>query len=135
MAPRTQHRVSAYISTAVVAVLLAAASPTHAQYLDPDACLTCQDKREHFLAGAGLDLLARGPWVASSFRNTAWKRVALTTVVATSWELIETAQARRDGKAGQPGYGFSPLDIAATVAGAITVEGLDRLLHQLIKRR
>lgn len=118
--------------SAIVAVLLAVmATPAPAQYLDPDHCLTCRDKREHFAAGAGLDLLARGPWVARSFRDKPWKRVALTGVVATSWEVLEMFQDRRDGKAGRPGYGFGPLDIAATVAGAATTEVLAGLAHRL----
>jgi len=110
-------------AVAIAALLAALAAPAAAQYLDPDHCVTCRDKREHFAAGVGLDLLARGPWVARSFRDKPWKRVALTGVVATSWEVLEMFQARRDGTAGRPGYGFSPLDIAATVAGAATTEG------------
>src|ERR1043166_8994110 len=75
--------------SAIVAILLAVmATPAPAQYLDPDHCLPCRDKREHFAAGAGLDLLARGPWVARSFRDKPWKRLALTGVVATSWEVL-----------------------------------------------
>jgi hypothetical protein len=133
--PRTRHLVSAYAWIAAVAALPSTASTATAQYLDPDRCLTCQDKREHFAAGAGLDLLARGPWVSPSFRNAAWKRVALTTVVAVSWEVLEAADARRDGDIGRPGYGFGLLDIAATVAGAATVEALSGIARRFVRRR
>lgn len=105
-----------------------------AQWLDPDRCVTCRDKREHFAAGVGLDLIARGPWVARPFRDAAWKRVALTTVVAAGWELIEAGEARRDGRAGQPGYGFSPLDIAATAAGAVALEVVWGIARKRLRR-
>jgi hypothetical protein len=136
--PRTRHRLSSYASYAWIAAVAAVPSTparATAQYLDPDRCLTCQDKQEHFAAGAGLDLLARGPWVAESFRDAAWKRVALTTVIATAWEVIELAEARRDGKAGRPGYGFGTLDIAAGIAGAVTVEALTSVARKFVKHR
>jgi hypothetical protein len=133
--PRTRHLVSAYAWIAAVAALPSTASTATAQYLDPDRCLTCPDKQEHFAAGAGLDLLARGPWVSPSFRNAAWKRVALTTVVATTWEVLECAQARRDHKAGQRGYGFGPLDIAASIAGALTAEAVTSVARKFVKHR
>jgi hypothetical protein len=133
--PRTRHLVSVYAWIAAVAALPATASPATAQYLDPDRCLTCQDKREHFAAGAGLDLLARGPWVSPSFRDAAWKRLAITAVVATSWEVLEAADARRDGDIGRSGYGFGLLDIAATVAGAATVEALSGIARRIVRRR
>lgn len=121
-------------TAAILVAVAAATAPLTAQYLDPDRCWTCRDKVEHFAAGAGLDILARGPWVAASFRNRAWKRVAVTAVVATAWELIEMEQARRDGTAGQPGYGFSPLDVTATVGGAVAMElaaaGLRAILRE-----
>lgn len=122
-------------AAAVAALLAAMGAPATAQYLDPDHCFTCRDKREHFAAGVGLDLLARGPWVARSFRDKPWKRVALTGVVATSWEVLEMFQDRRDGKAGHPGYGFGPLDIAATIAGAATTEVLAALVQKVHRRR
>ena len=124
------------LAAAAAACLALALSPVAlaAQYLDPDRCWTCRDKVEHFAAGAGLDLLARGPWVARGFRDRAWKRVAVTAVVATAWELIEMEQARRDDTAGRPGYGFSPLDVAATVGGAVAMElaaaGLREILRE-----
>lgn len=125
-------RPAALAAVATALALLAAATPGRAQYLDPDRCLTCRDKREHFAAGAALDILARGPWVARSFRDRAWKRVAITATVAVAWEVVEMGEARRDGRAGHPGYGFSPVDVGATVAGAVVVElvvgGVGKLL-------
>ena len=119
-------------------VLLAfsvAATRAPAQWLDPDACVTCADKRIHFAAGVGLDLLARGPWVATPFHDHAWKRVLVTATVAASWEMLDALEARREGKAGRPGYGFGPLDFAATVAGAATAEALQALGHKILRRR
>jgi hypothetical protein len=55
----------------VVLALSVAAARAPAQWLDPDACVTCPDKRMHFAAGVGLDLLDRGPWVAKPFHDHA----------------------------------------------------------------
>jgi len=119
----------------VAVAFLATGPPASAQWLDPDRCVTCPDKVQHFAAGVALDLLARGLWVAKPFRNHAWKRVALTATVAASWEMLEALDARREGKAGRPGYGFGPLDLAITIAGAATVEALQTLAQKLTKRR
>jgi len=40
----------------VVLALSVAATRAGAQWLDPDACVTCPDKRIHFAAGVGLDV-------------------------------------------------------------------------------
>src|SRR2546429_3042903 len=90
----------------VVLAFSVAATRAGAQWLDPDASVTCPDKRIHFAAGVGLDLLARGPWVAKPFHDHAWKRVLVTATVAASCELLHSLEARREGKAGRPGYGF-----------------------------
>ena len=119
----------------VVLALSVAGARAPAQWLDPDACVTCPDKRIHFAAGVGLDLLARGPWVAKPFHDHAWKRVLMTATVAASWEMLDALQARREGKAGRPGYGFGPLDFAATVAGAATAEALQALGRKILRRR
>src|SRR5437762_13101990 len=119
----------------LAAATLAPAQRVYAQWLDPDRCVTCPDKLRHFAAGVGLDLLARGPWVARPFRDHAWKRVAMTAVVAASWEMLEALDARRQGKAGTPGYGFGPLDLVTTVAGAAVVEGIQGLGRRLTQRR
>jgi hypothetical protein len=135
MAPCTRWRATRCQAWMLAALFLATGPPASAQWLDPDRCVTCPDKLQHFAAGVGLDLLARGPWVAKSFRNHAWKRVALTAVVAASWEMLEALDARRQGKAGRPGYGFGPLDLATTIAGAAAVEGFQGLGRKLTKRR
>src|SRR5256884_8621013 len=119
----------------VVLALSVAAARAPAQWLAPDACVTCPDKRMHFAAGVGLDLLARGPWVAKSFHDHAWKRVLVTATVAASWEMLDALEARREGKAGRPGYGFGPLDFAATVAGAATAAALQARGHKILRRR
>lgn len=126
---------SRYVGMASAMMLLAAAPPLFAQWLDPDHCITCPDKRIHFAAGVGLDLLTRGPWVAKSFHNRPWKRIAWTATVAASWEMVDALEARREGKAGRRGYGFGPFDLAATVAGAVFVEGVQALTHKLRRRR
>ena len=135
MTPRTIWRATSKGVSIVAMVFLATGPPASAQWLDPDRCITCADKLQHFAAGVGLDLLARGPWVAKPFRNHAWKRVAITAVVAASWEMLEALDARRLGKAGRPGYGFGPLDLVVTVAGASATEGLQGLARKLTKRR
>src|SRR2546421_10504549 len=119
----------------VLLVLSAAAPRDPAQWLAPGACVTCHDNRLHFAAGVGLDLLARGPWVAKSFHDHAWKRVLVTATVAASWEMLDALEARREGKAGRPGYGFGPVDFAATVAGAAGAEALQALGHKILRRR
>ena len=135
MAQRTRWRAPSRPGWIVAIVFLATGPPASAQWLDPDRCVTCPDKVQHFAAGVGLDLLARGPWVAKPFRNHAWKRLAATAVVAATWEMLEALDARREGKAGRPGYGFGPLDLVTTVAGAAAVEGLQGLARKLTRRR
>jgi len=135
MAPCTTGRATRRHAWLLAASFLATSPPAAAQWLDPDRCVTCTDKVQHFVAGVGLDLLARGPWVSKPFRDHAWKRVAMTAVVAASWEMLEALDARREGKAGRPGYGFGPLDFVTTVAGAAAVEGLQELSRKLTKRR
>ena len=135
MTPHTVWRATSKGVGIVAMAFLATGPPASAQWLDPDRCITCADKLQHFAAGVGLDLLARGPWVAKPFRNHAWKRVAITAVVAASWEMLEALDARRLGKAGRPGYGFGPLDLVVTVAGASATEGLQGLARKLTKRR
>jgi hypothetical protein len=133
--PRTKHALATARVWILAGAFWAAARPVSAQWLDPDACVTCPDKRIHFAAGVGLDMLARGPWVAKPFHDHAWKRVLITATVAASWEMLDALEARREGKAGRPGYGFGPLDFAATVAGAASAEALQALARKFLKRR
>ena len=133
--PRTTNALATARVSIMAAAFAAAATAASAQWLDPDRCVTCPDKRIHFAAGAGLDLLARGPWVAKGFHDHAWKRVLVTATVAASWEMVDALEARREGKAGQPGYGFGPLDLAATIAGAVATEAVQGVGRMLVKRR
>ena len=73
--------------------------------------------------------------MAKPFHDHAWKRVLVTATVAASWEMLDALEARREGKAGRPGYGFGPLDFAASVAGAATAEALQALGHKILRRR
>lgn len=122
-------------SAMIVLALSAAGRDAAGQWLDPDGCVTCPDKRIHFAAGVGLDLVWRGPWVAKAFHDNPWKRIAMTATLATAWEMMDALEARREGKAGRPGYGFGPLDLAATVAGTATAEGVQALVQRVFRRR
>ena len=133
--PRTRFALATARVSILAGAFVAAARPVSAQWLDPDHCVTCPDKRIHFAAGAGLDLLARGPWLSKGFHDHAWKRVLVTATVAASWEMVDALEARREGKAGRPGYGFGPVDLAATITGAVATEALQGLARKLVKRR
>lgn len=104
---------------------LSFAAPGAAQFLDPDSCWTCPDSREHFAAGAALDLAARVP-----FRK-AWQRVTATAVIGAVWEAAQWDAARGTDNAGKPGYGFSLKDLACDVAGALAVEGVALILKKV----
>lgn len=106
------------------------AAPTQAraqQIIDPDYCWRCQDTKAHFAAGATLDLLVRGPWVAKSWRDTPLKRIALTTMVGASYEIVQAMESELKHQRG-PGYGFSPKDLAADFAGAVATEILQYMI-------
>ena len=102
-------------------LLAAAASPVRAQWLDPDDCWSCLDKRLHFVAGAAIDVAVRGPWITKSWRNSALKRIMLTCAVGAAYEGVQMVEAWAENNSG-PGYGFSPLDLAATCSGALGME-------------
>jgi len=106
----------------LLAALLLVPVGLSGQFLDPDRCWTCQDKAQHAVSGAALDLFVRGPWIAKPWRNEAWKRVLWVVVIGAAYEGVQYDEARRAGKLGQPGYGFSLLDLAADVGGAILIE-------------
>ncbi len=110
--------------TRIYALLFVAAlfpAAARAQYLDPDRCWNCLDKQLHFVAGASIDVIVRGPWTAPTWRNTAFKRIALTCAVGAAYEAVQVAEAVAEHRSG-PGYGFSPLDLAADCAGAAGME-------------
>lgn len=68
------------------------------------------------MGGIALDLVARGPWFASSFRDRTWKRLTIVTLGAAAWQyqnLKEISGYRTD---------YAAFDIAATVASAALLE-------------
>lgn len=105
----------------VVALLTLCPAVLGAQWLDPDRCATCLDKQLHVAAGAAIDVALRGPWVARSWHDTAVKRVALTCAIGAMHEVVQMVEAVAERRSG-PGYGFSPLDLAADCAGAVGME-------------
>lgn len=105
----------------LVAALMLWPAVLGAQWLDPDRCVTCLDKGLHVAAGAVVDVALRGPWVAPAWRDTAVKRVALTCAIGAAYEALQVVEALAERRGG-PGYGFSPLDLAADCAGAVGME-------------
>src|SRR5256885_14303102 len=87
----------------VVLALSAAAPRAPAQWLDPDACVTCPDKRMHFAAGVGLALLAPGPRGAKSVHDPPRKRVLRTAPRAPGRGMLRPPGAPPGGQAGRPG--------------------------------
>ncbi len=76
----------------------------------------------HFLGGGAVNLLARGPWIAKSWRNTIPKRLVWCGVLQAAWESFQVLEIK--------GY---PLrsglwDWEAGMVGCLTTEGLLKLL-------
>jgi hypothetical protein len=105
----------------MMSLLALGAASARAQWLDPDRCWTCLDKRLHVAAGAVVVVAVRGPWTAPAWRNTPLKRVALTCAVGAAYEAIQVGEAIAARRWG-PGRGFSPLDLAADCVGAAALE-------------
>ena len=103
-------------------LLCLSASTANAQWLDPDNCWTCSDSKQHFAAGAILNIAVRGPYVTKSWNNTAYKRILLVAGVGATYELLQYYEARQLGRLGKVGYGFSPKDLVLDVAGATATE-------------
>jgi hypothetical protein len=106
---------------------LAAQSPW-----DPDVTWDA-DQWHHAAAGATLDVVMRGPWITRSWRNRVAGRLVLVAVVGASYEVLQLYEARQTGRLGQEGYGFGPLDLAADMAGALTVEALLALARAVLR--
>ena len=104
---------------ALLGLLVLVAAPLSAQRIqfDPDWCWTCKDSRQHFAAGAGIDLAAH----IILPRSHAWQRILLVTAAATAYELGQEDASHSEGKVG-PGYGFGPKDLIVGVSGAICSE-------------
>ena len=111
----------------VFAVLLACGGTSQAQRLDPDHCWTCNDSREHFAAGAAIDLAAH-----LIPKTHAWQRVGLTCAIAAVWEAGQMDAAWRAHQSG-PGYGFGLKDLAVGCAGAATSEAVLSFLTRIIR--
>ena len=109
----------------IVLLALASASPSlMAQRLDPDTCLTCVDSRQHFAAGAGIDLASR------LVAKRAWQRVAIVVAVGAAYEAGQMSAAADAGLKG-PGYGFGLKDLALDAAGAVVAEGIVWLVRKI----
>lgn len=105
-------------------LLLLAAAPAAAQRLfDPDTCLwSCRDTQLHFLAGALLDAGLHLPLAPKGFRDTIGKRLLVVAVIGLVYEVGQQSVAASLGISGTPGYGISPKDLVADVAGAAAIE-------------
>lgn len=69
-----------------------------------------------FLGGVGMDLVARGPWFAKSFRDKTWKRLTIVTIGASFWQyqnLKEIQGYRTD---------YAAYDLLMTVGSAALLE-------------
>lgn len=84
----------------------------------------CNDKQQHFLGQAGVGIMVSTPIIPRQLRNSFWKRMALGTGVSVLVECYDVYRYERRHILGQPGYGFSYNDVAAGIAGQLTVEGL-----------
>jgi len=95
------------------------------QFFDPDACLMCQDSREHLAAGAAIGTASR------LILKKPWQRIAFTGAVGAAFELGQWDAHRGDGKNGTRGFGFGPKDLLMDVAGAVAAEGLPELTQRV----
>jgi hypothetical protein len=98
--------------------------PIAAQTWDPDWCVTCQDTQLHAAAGALIDAGLHLPIAPKGFRDTVGKRLLVVGVIGLVYEVGQLSVAQSTGVAGTPGFGISPKDVIADLAGAVVVEGL-----------
>lgn len=85
----------------MLALLVFTPTKSQAQWLDPDKCWTCVDSREHFGAGAAIDLglqVFPNTWQVS---NKPWKRVALVALVGAVYEAGQADVAHSQGLLGK----------------------------------
>jgi hypothetical protein len=78
----------------------------------------------HLFGGIGWNAFARGPWIARSFRNTAWKRLAVCGVGGGAWELYQVKEINA-----YP-WKRAAWDWEATMVGCAATEGLLALIHR-----
>lgn len=103
-------------------LLMVAPTAVRAQILDPDRCWSCRDTYYHAVAGATLDVAVRSGVIATSWRSSPVRRVALVFVVGAAYEGVETFSAWENHKLGTRGYGFGLKDLSADVGGAVLTE-------------
>lgn len=72
----------------------------------------------HALGGIGLDLVARGPWFAASWRDKAWKRLLFVAVMQSGWEYWQLKETE-----GYP-VRYAALDVGTTVLSAALLEAI-----------
>lgn len=84
----------------LVCLLFCVPSVSRAQWLDPDNCWTCKDSREHFGAGAVLDLGLQALPNSWQVSNKPWKRVALVALVGAVYEAGQADVAHSQGLLG-----------------------------------
>jgi hypothetical protein len=73
-----------------------------------------------FMGGAALDLIARGPWFAKSFRDRTWKRLTIVGLGAMAWQYQNLKEI--------PGYrwDYAAYDVGMTLLSAALVERILR---------
>ena len=108
-------------------------APSAAQWIDPDTCWTCQDTRLHAAAGALLDAGLLLPLAPRGFRDTVAKRLLVVGVIGLVYEVGQLSVAQSLGVAGTPGYGVSPKDVVADLAGAVAVEVVVALAKAVVR--
>jgi hypothetical protein len=70
----------------------------------------------HSLGGAGMLLVARGPWFAESFHDKRWKRLTIVAVGGALWQFNNMKEL--------PGYSkrFAGLDLATNLVSATVMD-------------
>jgi len=70
----------------------------------------------HSLGGVGMDLFARGPWIARSWRDRPWKRLAWVAVIGAAWQFQNLKEIQ--------GYSttYAALDLGTNLLAASLVE-------------
>lgn len=106
-----------------LAALALIAAPLHAQW--PDHGWWTQGRFidihpvAHSLGGGAMDIIARGPWIAKSWRDAAWKRLAWAGVIDVGWEYAQIHEFH----GGYPTK-YAIGDILATLAGAAATDAV-----------
>lgn len=117
--------VLAVLSAAVCTPARAQFWPNHEWWTAPPGCgvLECHPT-SHLLGGGAVNLLARGPWITKSWRNTPLKRIAWCGVFQGSWEAFQVLEIKdypvRTGL----------WDLEAALVGCAVTEGLLALVQR-----